>query len=143
MKINGEYRFETNPESLWALIMDREVLERITPGIKTLEETDTDSYKAISEVKVGPVRGEFKGNLSLRNKVENESCLVVIDQKSKMGNVVAEIDMHLIGEDGKTRIEYTGDAKMSGMLATMGQRIMSGVISSLSKQFFQALEEEV
>ena len=32
---------------------------------------------------------------------------------------------------------------MSGMLARMGQRIVSGVVSTLSKQFFQGIESEL
>jgi carbon monoxide dehydrogenase subunit G len=61
-----------------------------------------------------------------------------------MGNVKAEIGMQLEPAGAnQTQIQYTGEARMSGMLASMGQRIMSGVVRTLSKQFFQALEEEI
>ena len=47
-------------------------------------------------------------------------------------------------ENGKTtEIDYKGDAKLSGRLAMMGQRIIGGVINSLSKQFFDALDKEI
>ena len=144
MKITGKYSIDASPELIWKMIIDPRVLEKITPGIKTLEAKGEDRYKAVSEVKVGPVRGDFEGDLSLENKVDGESCTVVLDQKSKMGNAKAEIGLKLIPqEDGKTEIQYTGEARMSGMLARMGQRIMSGVVSTLSKQFFKALEEEI
>lgn len=124
--------------------MDPDILVKTTPGIEELKEKGPDTYQAISKVKVGPVKGEFKGELAIRDKVENKSCVLVVDQKSKMGNVVAEIVMSFEAiEDGQTKINYTGSAKMSGMLARMGQRIMSGVISTLSKQFFQAMETEL
>tara|TARA_R110002049_G_scaffold47596_1_gene136865 strand:+ start:117145 stop:117537 length:393 start_codon:yes stop_codon:yes gene_type:complete len=126
------------------MLNDPKVLEKVTPGIKTLEAQGEDLYKAISEVKIGPVRGQFQGDLALKDKVEGESCSVVLDQKSKMGNVVAEIGMTLVQkEENQTEVQYTGEAKMSGMLARMGQRIMSGVVSTLSKQFFQAMEKEL
>ena len=144
MKITGEYLLSANPDELWEMLNDPKVLEKVTPGIKTLEAQGEDSYKAISEVKIGPVKGEFKGDLALKDKVEGESCVVVLDQKSKMGNVVAEIGMKLIPKkENQTEVQYTGEAKMSGMLARMGQRIMSGVVSTLSKQFFQAMEKEL
>lgn len=61
-----------------------------------------------------------------------------------MGNAIAEISMKLLAEEeGLTKINYTREAKMSGMLARMGQRIMSGVVSTLSKQFFQGMESEL
>lgn len=144
MKINGTYQINASTDVVWKMLMDPKVLERVTPGIKKLEPKGVDSFNAISEVKIGPVRGTFEGELSVQNKVEEESCLLVVDQKSKSGNVVAEIGMKFISSDeNSTEIQYTGEAKMSGMLARMGQRIMSGVVSTLSKQFFQALEKEL
>lgn len=144
MKIKGTYELSADRDVIWKMIMDPKVLEKITPGIKTLEPEGDDNYKALSEIKVGPVKGEFQGGLSLKDKVAEESCTVVLDQKSKMGNVIAEIGMQLVPTDGgQTKVQYTGEAKMSGMLARMGQRIMSGVVSTLSKQFFQALEKEL
>ena len=53
-----------------------------------------------------------------------------------MGNAVAEVAMKLISEEGGTRIEYEGTARISGMLARMGQRIIGGVVTTLVKQFF-------
>lgn len=144
MKVNGTYKLNASSEVVWNMIMDPSVLEKITPGIKKLEPKGNDSFNAISEVRIGPVRGTFEGDLSVKNKIEKESCLLVVDQKSKSGNVIAEIGMQFIPKDeNSTEIQYTGEAKMSGMLARMGQRIMSGVVSTLSKQFFQALEKEL
>ena len=144
MKITGTHELKASTEVIWQMLMDSSVLEKITPGIEKLELKAEDLYNASSQVRVGPVRGGFEGELALRNKVDGVSCLLVIDQKSKMGNVAAEIGIHLEPADtGNTQVRYTGEARMSGMLARTGQRIMSGVVSTLSKQFFQALEKEV
>jgi carbon monoxide dehydrogenase subunit G len=144
MKISGTYQISATREEVWNKVMDPRVLERITPGVKSLEEIGEDTYIAHSEISIGPVRGAFKGNLSVKDKVGRERCLLVVDQKSKSGNVVAEIAMIFVSMDGqKTEIRYTGEARLSGMLASMGQRIMSGVVATLSKQFFQALEQEI
>lgn len=143
MKIKGKYSIEASPEVIWNMILDPDVLERITPGIKTLEKKGDDSYNAVSEVKVGPVRGNFEGDLNIKDKIHTKSCVVALDQKSKMGNALAEIGIELTPQDNKTEINYTGEVKLSGMLGRMGQRIMGGVVSTLSKQFFTALEEEI
>lgn len=144
MKINGNYTLNVTPDIFWKMVMNPDILEKVTPGIKELKKKAPDSYEAISEVRVGPVKGNFTGNLSIKDKVEEESCTLVVDQKSKMGNVIAEIAMKFIAaEEGKTDVQYTGEAKMSGTLASMGQRIMSGVVSTLSKQFFKSMEAEI
>ena len=144
MKISGTWQINAPKSVVWKMLLDPVILEKITPGIKKLESLGADNYNAVSSIGIGPVRGVFEGTLSVKDKVQEESCVLVADQKSTMGNVIAEIGMQFIpSEDGKTQVEYTGEAKMSGTLARMGQRIMSGVVSTLSRQFFDALEKEV
>ncbi len=144
MTISGYHKFDASPSALWKMLNDPDVLAKITPGIKSLESIGKDEYKAISEVRIGPVSGSFEGTLSLKDKVENTSTTVVIDQKSKIGNVSAEITLILEVEGDKTTtIKYEGNAKLSGMLASMGQRIVGGVVSTLSKQFFTSLEQSL
>ncbi len=144
MKITGEYQIHAPAGQVWEAILDPRVLERITPGIKQLEATGPDTYKALSEVKLGPVRGSFEGDFFVRDKEEGKSCKIVLDQKSKLGNTLAEIKLELIPlSENETQIKYAGDARISGMLARMGQRVLGGVVKTLSKQFFEALEKEL
>ncbi len=144
MKVKGNHTINASSTTVWNLLMDSEVLARITPGISELEEVGTDKYKAISNIKIGPVKASFEGQLELQDKVEQESTKVVLDQKSKIGNAVATIDIKLNNlSDNETEISYEGDAKLSGRLATMGQRIIGGVVNTMSKQFFKALNKEI
>ena len=144
MKIKGNTIVNASSDKIWNLLNDSEVLARITPGVTKLERIEGDKFNAISEVKIGPVKGKFEGLMELMDKVDEKGMKVVLDQKSKIGNAIATITMEMKPTaDGKTEIHYSGEAKMSGMLARMGQRIMGGVITTLSRQFFEALEKEV
>ena len=143
MIIQGKYPIVASTQDVWNHLMDPEVLKRITPGISELNHLGDDKYKAISTVKIGPVKGSFEGQLELRDKVENTAATIVIDQKSKIGNVSAEIRLQLNTNENTTEIDYKGEAKLSGKIAMMGQRIIGVVINSLSKQFFKALSNEI
>lgn len=143
MIIKGKYLIVAPIHDVWNELMDPEVLKRITPGISELEPLGNDKFKAISNIKIGPVKGSFEGLLELTNKVENSRSTIVINQKSKIGNVSAEIKIQLNSLEDTTEIEYEGEAKLSGKLAMMGQRIIGGVVSSLSKKFFEALDDEI
>ena len=144
MKIKGSHTLESGKEEVWKMLVDPEVLASITPGVSELERIEGNQFYAISDVKIGPVKGTFKGNLSLENIVENEKMTVKVDQKSNMGNAVASINLTLNEiQDGTTEIQYEGKAKLSGRLASMGQRILGGVINTLSKEFFLELENAI
>ncbi len=142
MNIKGKHTLSTDIANLWPMLQDEEVLARISPGVSDIKKLGEDKYQAISQVSIGPVRGSFEGMLILKDKVEHETMTLVLDQKSKIGNAEASIVMNLAVEgENQTLLSYTGSAKMSGKLATMGQRIVGGVISTLSKQVFKELEK--
>lgn len=144
MKVKGSHALNADKGTIWAMLNDPEVLTKITPGVSKLERIEGNKFIAISDVKIGPVRGSFEGNMEINNRVENEKMTVVLDQKSVMGNAIAEIGMTLVSiDDGKTEIRYEGKAKLSGKLASMGQRILGGVVNTLSKEFFRELEREL
>ena len=117
MNLKGNYQFDASSKAIWDCLMNPEVLTRITPGISRLEQIEEDQFKAIADVKIGPVKGSFEGNLKVAEKKEPE--------------------------DGQTEMEFDGKAKLSGLLARTGQRVLSGVANTLTKQFFKALEKEL
>ncbi len=145
MKINGKHQVRASRQEIWDVLMDTDKLAKITPGVDRLEPLEIqDRFQAVAEVKVGPVKGNFSGEVHLKEKNEPRDFVLSIDQKSKIGNAKADISIELIEEgEGATEIHYTGDVLLSGVLARMGQRVIGGVISMMSKQFFQALAEEV
>lgn len=144
MKIEGDHSLKASPAILWEKLLDTETLAKITPGVKHLEMTEPDQYIATSEIKIGPVQGSFKGNLSIKDKKEPEGFTLVLSQKSKIGNASAEVKLNILPQTGEeTTIKYEGKAKLSGVLARTGQRVIGGVVKTLAKQFFKALEAEL
>ncbi|WP_421795120.1 CoxG family protein [Haliscomenobacter sp.] len=144
MTLSGTYTVNAPAQTIWDMMMDPEILARITPAITKLEKIDDENFKAIAEVKIGPVGGSFSGNLKMVDKVQPESFKLIIQQNSKIGNAAAEVNMNMKAlSDTQTEVSFTGDVKLSGMLATMGGRVITPVANMLSKQFFEALEKEV
>ena len=144
MKVKGKHILQADVATIWPMLQDEEVLARISPGVSKVEKLGDDEFRAISEISIGPVRGSFEGDLSLIDKVLHETMTLTLAQKSKIGNAEAKIVMNLnaLSAD-ETEINYSGTAKVSGRLATMGQRILGGVISTLSKQVFKELEKVI
>ncbi len=130
--------------TVWAMLMDPETLARIVPAVSSLELIGENQYKALAEIKLGPVSGSFAGNLSLLNIRENEGYSLHVKQTSKIGNADALVNIALktVGAD-QTELIFDGDAKLSGLLARTGQRVISGVATTLTKQFFTNFDQEL
>ena len=144
MQLKGTHTLPAARGQLWNHLMDPEFLARVTPGVTRLERTGDDTYEAIADIKMGPVKGSFSGDLAIKDKQEPGSFVLEVSQKSKIGNVSATIDLALEpADENSTVMTFNGKAKLSGLLARMGQRVLSGVANTLTKQFFAALEEEL
>jgi len=142
MKIDGRHVVDLDVASLWPMLQDEEVLAKISPGVGQIIKNGQYDYTAISDINIGPVRGSFKGDLTLSDVVEHETMTLNLTQNSKIGNAKASIKMMLAPlDDSQTEIKYQGTAQVSGRLATMGQRILGGVVKTLSKQVFKELDK--
>ncbi len=144
MQLSGTHIFQAPPEKVWAMLMDINVLAKLVPGITSLEQLEENKYKAMLGVKIGPVNASFAGNLQLEDLQPPNSFNMKVQQNSKVGNAAANIGIRLKQvNDTQTEVSFDGDVKLSGMLATMGQRLIGSVSNTLSKQFFQNLEKEL
>ena len=102
-----------------------------------------DPQVLITRARVGPVNSNFDGSLQVVDRVEQEGYRLLISVNGKVGTVKAEGSIGLLPVDGGTVVSFAGDAKLTGVLARMGQRVLSGVGRMFTKQFFKALEAEM
>lgn len=144
MLLNGTHTLNASPNIIWGKLMDTDILAKIVPGISKLVKLADNEFEAISEIKLGPVSGKFSGGLTLTNIQEPSTFTLNVIQNSKIGNADAEIKINLFDlGNSQTELSFDGDAKLSGLLARTGQRVLSGVANSLTKQFFENFEEEL
>ncbi len=144
MDLNGSHILPASNDRVWRMLMDTDTLTKIVPGITHLEKTGENEFKAVAQIKMGPVSGAFTGGLVLEDIREGEGYTLHVKQNSKIGNADATIRIDLKPTDeGHTELRFDGGAKLSGLLARTGNRVMSGVAHSLTKQFFENFEEEI
>jgi len=144
MQLTGKHVVNAVPSKVWKILMDTDMLAKVVPGISRLEKTGENIFKSILEIKLGPVNGAFTGSLQMEEITESKGFILKVMQNSKIGNASAAIKINLLPVDAKmTEVAFDGDVKLSGLLASMGQRVMGSVSNTLTKQFFANLEKEL
>ena len=147
MHLRGEHTFSAPRGHVWELLNDADVLARITPGLQELQAQGEDTYRALFAIKMGPVNSSFSGTLRVADRVAPERFRLLIEVAGNAGSTTAEATVSaapVAGTDPeRTRVTFVADAKLTGLLVRMGQRVLSGVGRLLTKQFFQALEREL
>lgn len=144
MQLSGQKTFNTGNAVIWNLLMNPDSLSRIIPGVTNLVKTAENIYKSVVEIKIGPVSGFFEGTVELSEIAENSSFQLNARQSSKIGNANAIVNFSLFsGNNSETNLSFEGDVKLTGLLASMGQRVLSGVSNTLIKQFFSNMDVEI
>lgn len=142
MNVKGEIIVDANQEDVWNALNDPEVLKKATPGCKVLNETAPDSYKAEIVLGIAAVRGEYEAEINIFEKSAPNRYRLVMKADSKMGflegNAVVELDYN----HPNTTIRYDGEAQVGGLIAGVGQRILSGIAKMIVKDFFKKIAKE-
>ena len=144
MELKGRRNVETDPATLWNLLMDIEILPKIVPGISKLEKTGENTYKSTLEVKVGPVSGEFTGDMQMEDINYQRSFTLKAQQHNKIGTVNSTMKIELVPISGnETEVDFSGEVTISGLMKMMGEKVLGGVTDMLTKQFFANLDHEI
>ena len=144
MELKGKRNVETDPASLWNMLMDVEILPKIVPGISKLEKTGENTYKSVLEVKFGPVSGEFSGDMQMEDISHQKTFTLKAQQHNKIGTVNSTMKIELMPISGnETEVAFSGEVTISGMMSMMGEKVLGGVTDMLTKQFFANLDNEI
>jgi carbon monoxide dehydrogenase subunit G len=143
MKIDATYEIKAPRERVYAALVDPDILRLAIPGCESLEKVDENLYTAIMKAGVGPIKGNFKGDVRLENIRPPEHYRIVVQGKGAMGFAKGSADFDLEEKDGGTLIKYSGEMQIGGSIAGVGQRMIQGAAKMMASQFFAKLEEQV
>lgn len=144
MNLTGERTINADVATVWAGLLDPDVLKACVPGCTEMAGSADEGFEATVVQKVGPVKATFKGAVAISDRIEHESLKISGEGKggpagfAKGGAVVS------MKADGDTTIlSYDVEAKVGGKLAQLGSRIIDGFAKKMADQFFANFQEAV
>jgi carbon monoxide dehydrogenase subunit G len=144
MQMSGEREIAADRETVWAALMEPEVLKECVPGAQEVTGNPQDGYEATVTQKVGPVKATFKGMVTFSEMTQPESLRLEGEGKGgAAGFAKGAADVRLEEVEGGTKLSYDVEAKVGGKLAQLGSRIVDGFAKKMADQFFSNLEEVI
>lgn len=143
VEVTGDYEFLAPQEMVWESFFDPELLARIMPGCDRLEQTGENEYEGIMKIRVGPVQGDFRGTVQLSELNPPHGYHMAVNGRGPAGIVRGEGDVQLQATDSGTRLEYGGQAQISGRIATVGQRLMESSANAIARQSLENLDKQI
>jgi len=141
MKLEGSHEVPAPRKKVWDAFLDPKVLKQAIPGCEKLEAIGPDEYKATMKVGVGGVKGTFEGKVRLSEKNPPDSYKLAVEGSGGPGFIRGETVITLTDSGSGTKVSYTADLQVGGLIASVGQRMLGGVSKMMADKFFNRMSE--
>ncbi|WP_169835531.1 CoxG family protein [Novibacillus thermophilus] len=143
LHIHYQHEFPLQREQVWDHLQNEDVLRKSLPGCRKFERVSEDTYDAELGLNIGPVKGTFTGQVRLSDQTRPESYRLVLKGKGKPGELNADARITLEENSGETVVSCAADVQVTGVLASVGQRVMGSVAKLILGQFFKAVASQI
>lgn len=123
---------------VWPLLADIPHVASCIPGAAIEEQVDATTYRAKVTVKVGPVAVGYRATIRVLELDGDEHVArfdVHGDELKGRGGVRATVTSSATERDGKTHVTLHSDAQLSGIIVTVGGRLIESVAKKTIAQF--------
>ena len=138
MKLTDAFDVSAPPESVWGLLKDVPRVAPCIPNAKLTEVVDATTYKATVGVKVGPVSVSYKTTITVveMDDAAHRAVLKVAGNEAQgRGGVSATVTAVVTPAGDGSHVTLDTDANVSGIIATVGGRLIEGVAKKTTGEF--------
>jgi carbon monoxide dehydrogenase subunit G len=139
MKIEGSHDVSAPRQKVWEAFLDPERLRQAIPGCEKLEALGNEEYRATMKIGIGPVKGTFEGKVRISDKQPPTAYRMAVEGSGGPGFVRGDTTITLSDIATGTRVTYSADVQVGGMIAGVGQRLVGGASKMLADQFFNRM----
>ena len=143
MKIEGSHSLAAPRPRVFKLLTDPVALARLMPGCEKLEPAGADTYTVKMKLGIAALSGSYQGTVKLSEQKPPESLRLSVQARAPGGIAEGSGALQLEEKAGRTTVHYAGEVKVSGMLASVGQRLLDSAAKMVIAQFFKNLEKEL
>jgi len=144
MNLSDSREINADVATVWAALLDPEVLKACVPGCQEMTGSAENGFEAIVVQKVGPVKATFKGTVQMSDMTAPESMTISGEGKGgAAGFAKGGADVRLEATGDSTILHYDVEAKVGGKLAQLGSRIIDGFAKKMADQFFTNFQDAV
>jgi len=145
MQIKDSFVINAPQEKVWDLLFDIPRLSKCVPGIESVEVVDAKTYRGRLVVKVGPIRSEFTGTVTLTEIAAPHRIAGNVDgdDKASASMVKAGFSGTLTPVENGTEAAFIVDVNLRGRLAQFGGPVITATAKKLTAEFARNLRVQL
>ena len=144
MQMSDKREIAAPPETVWAAILDPDVLKAAVPGCTEMAGNAEEGFAATVVQKVGPVKAKFGGDVTLDTAgAPDQFSLSGQGSGGTAGHAKGSADVTLVEDGDNTILRYEAKAEIGGKLAQLGSRLIQSTAKKLAGKFFKSFAKVV
>ena len=143
IRLEKKYILDISQQNVWEAILDPETLAEILPNCKSLDPIGDNNFDANIEIKIGPIKGQFKSKLSLFDLDPPNGYKFDVNGDGSKGQMRGAGEILLTTQDGRTEFIFIATGSVSGIIARVGQRLIEATGKRLMDQGFENFKKRI
>ena len=147
MKLNGDHIFDHPQQVVWGILMDPHAIAHAIPGAEELLplEGEPQAWRANAKISIASVSGRYSGVIRITEiEAPNQYRLTVSGEgQQSIINGSALIKLTYNPETEQTLLHWDAEVNINGNLVRVGQRVINSAAGLISKNFFDAIDQQI
>ena len=144
MKVSGVSIMHAPPDEVWTALTSPDVLARAIPGCRNFEPSGTGTYQFAIAAGIASLQGVYTGQVALSEPHEPTSFVLTASCAGEPGTVSISVRIRLTGaQEDTTVLSYDADGVVGGLIAAVGQRMVTAVAQRMTEDFFRSVDDQL
>lgn len=143
MILEGTYQFKSSRERLWEFIIDPAKIGKCLPDLKTLEVQDENHFLAVVRAGVGSIKSDFRFKIEITEKEPPRHARLKAAGTGSGSSINLDTAIELQETPSGSSLSQKSDVKAGGMIASLGQRMISETAAKTVTGVFEAMQKQL
>lgn len=141
MRFEGTLDIALARAEVWSFLTDPQRVAACAPDVQRLDVTDPTHFTVVVRTGVGPIKATFTMKVEFADLVPPERAVVLAHGQAP-GSAVDMRNTMELSEDGphRTTMRWSSDVNVSGLIASVGARLMQGAADKTTQQVFACIK---
>jgi uncharacterized protein len=145
MDFSGTQAIKAPMETVYAFVIDPNKVGWCGPGVESIEIVDETHFKARAKVGVGFISAKFTIDMEIAESVPPNHAVIKAKGQAPGSAAYGTGTMDLVAGDdpGTTNLVWSADVVMTGLIATVGARLIQATANKLVGQTFECIRTKL
>ena len=145
MEFSGAVDIPATRERVFDFVTDPDKVGQCGPGVERIEVLDPTHFRASAKVGVGFISARFVVDLEITEQRRPDMAIIKAHGQAPGSAVDGTGRMNLVDgpEPGTTTMLWAANVALSGMLASVGSRMVEGTANKMIGQVFDCVRAKI